>query len=172
MRIFILVMIVVFLFANPSLASDTYYATYQGQISLVGSEPFIQVILSIGDRIAYTLSGPFVTELKHLSRFKVLLTGEVSPSRYPGTRGDIKVYIYSLLNPYGRAKGDWAVGYLRPSGTDLVVVGEDQVIYRVANPQVLEAFDYEHKKVLVVGVGEETGEYTATLRVETFKFLQ
>lgn len=171
MRSFLLMLLLVTLFSGIAWAHEPYYATLDGRISLAGSEPLIKVLIQVGEEGLYTLSGPLSRELQSLSRFRVLVTGKISGALYPGTLGDMEVETYSLLDPYYGKERHWVLGSLRRCQEDLVLVGDDQVIYTLLNASVVGGFDGVNKRVLLVGVVEFTGNYAALLQVETFKFL-
>lgn len=154
-----------------SYASDGYYATFEGRISLTGSEPLIKTIIHVGDGDLYTLSGSLAEELKALSRFRVVVTGRVSAPTYPSTEGHMLVEDYSLA-PLTLDEGrHWVLGVLRRSGESFVMVGDNQVIYTISNPEVLDTFDHIDRRALLIGTMQCTGNYSATLHIESFKII-
>lgn len=171
MKWFLPVILLLFFISTSAQASDDYYVTFEGRVSLTGSEPFIKILIHAEDDNYYTLSGPLVEELRDLSRFRVLVTGPVSTPIYPGTEGDMSVEKYTIKSPYHHEEKRWILGYLRRSRDQLVMVGNDQVIYRITNPEVLGTFKHEDRKALLIGSLEFTSKYSALFLVESFKIL-
>lgn len=168
---FWLLLLILFFTCSTALGDVVYYSTFEGRVSLTGSEPLIKVLIHVGDQV-YTLSGPLSGQLGNLSRFRVLVTGAVSKSIYPNTKGDMVVHDYTLINPFFSEEKNWVLGYLRRSLDQLVIIGRDQVIYTITNPQVLEHFTYVDGKALLMGQIEYGRSYTASLTIESFKILQ
>lgn len=171
MRTFVLLSLVFFLFAGTVQASEAYYSTYRGRVFLTGSEPLVQVMIQAGDGSVYSLSGPLLAEMRQLSRFSILVTGKVSAAVYPNSQGNILVEAYSLAMSDSDAERGMVLGTLRRSRDQLVMVGDDQVIYLIENPEVLQYFTYMDSRALLVGMIVCSGHYEGLITITSFKIL-
>jgi len=165
------VLIVLLLPTVTSAPEHISYITVEGRISLQGSEPLIEPVLITKEEKVYSLSG-LVEELKRLSGARVRVTGGLNKSRLPRTEGDIKVETYKLLDPGLKTDVSWAMGKIREAKKEVVLIGEDQVIYTLKELSVSQKEKLIGTKAVLIGTLCFHGRFKADIKVDSYKILR
>ena len=147
------------------------YVTVPGKLSLTGSEPLVVPII-IAEEIAYSISGVQRKELMKLSGAEVKITGKLAKAVYPRTEGDIQVSSYRIIDPGLPRHLDWAAGELQIDCEGLVIVGDDQIIYRLDGVEKLSLPEKPGSRLLVAGNIKFREKYKAFMEVKSYKMLQ
>lgn len=172
--IFFIVLIMVSLFSPNIIGGEVYsaYRTLEGEISLTGWEPFVEPILVTEDNDIYTISGEYREEIKKLSRMKVKVTGGVSSSYLPEVDGDIEAEIYSITGlDYGEDI-EWVVGLVRETEKDIVLLGKNQVVYKLKKLADDTAQKLIGSKVVLMGEINSKKDYQAEMDVDGYIVLE
>mgnify|MGYP006293018519 CR=1 FL=1 len=170
----IFVVLIVISSFTPVLASadnDTFYTTVEGKLFLSGAEPFVNLFLKVNQKTIYSLSGEDISELKNLSGATIRITGLVKDPRVPRSSGDLEVIKYFVIKPKDNLNSDWAIGRVFSSDSGYILIGQNQVIYKLNNFQDLDLEKYVQAKMLLFGDIEYFNQFYAEVDIEGYNVI-
>ena len=147
------------------------YVTLTGKISLTGSEPLVIPVIT-AEETSYSLSGEYRGELRRLSGAEVKITGKIMKAVYPLTEGDLQVSDYRIMDPGSPQNLDWAAGELGRDCKGLVIVGDDQIIYRLENIEVFSLQEKVGSRLLIAGSIKAEKNHQVIMEVKSYKMLR